>query len=284
MSRIYRLYPVPIFPSVTHFSSKIELTLAPSLTQQLQDQNPPHLFLPKQCMALSKAMLNPLQKVILRMSYCAALVGWMAAISPLSFAQTKGDIVRIGGSVKDQNYYQSYWQNLRAKDVMGPRNSPSPPAPPTQPTSVLLSAQSLKNLRVHDLRLIRSDGPNYRFRQNITTPFFPGVYGGQPDIFVQEDYRHSRHFGHERFHSPNNSMGLIAGTLTNLNTFPVKVLSVNFKIVDAFGELIQTGTVSPEPTLISPRQSVTFQKPLYALPLHNRYEVRLLNPAFVLGD
>jgi hypothetical protein len=250
----------------------------------LQDQNPDHLFRPQQCVALSKAMLNPLQKVILRVSYCAALVGLMAAASPLSFAQTKGDIVRIGGSIKDQNYYQSYWQNLRAQDVMVPRNNPSPLVPTAQPTSVLLNAQSLKKLRVHDLRLIRSDSPNYRFRQTITTPFFPGIYGGHPDVFVQENYRHSRHFIHERLHSPSNSMGLIAGTLTNLNTFPVKVLSVNFKIVDAFGELIQTGTVSPEPTLISPRQSVTFQKPLYALPLHNRYEVRLLNPAFVLDD
>jgi hypothetical protein len=238
-------------------------------------------------------MLNPLQKAILRVSYCAALVGWMAAVSPLSFAQTfaqtKGDIVRIGGSVKDQNYYQFYWQNLRAKDVMVPRNSPSPSTPATsaQPTSVLLSAQSLKNLRVHDLRLIRSDGPDYRFRQSITTPLFPGFYGRSADVFVQENYRHSQHFSHERFRSPNNSIGVIAGTLTNLNTFPVNVLSVNFKIVDAFGELIQTGAVSPEPTMISPRQSVTFQKPLYALPLHNRYnryEVRLLNPAFVLGS
>jgi hypothetical protein len=235
-------------------------------------------------MALSKAMLNPLQKAILRVSYCAALVGWMTAVPPLSFAQTKGDIVRIGGSVKDQNYYQSYWQNLRAKDVMMPRDNPSPPAPSAQPTSVLSSARLSKNLRVHDLRLIRSANPNYRFRQNIKTPFFPGVYGGHPDVFVQEDYRRSLHFSHERFHSSNNSMRLIAGTLTNLNTFPVNVLSVNFKIVDAFGALIQTGTVSPEPTLISPRQSVTFQKPLYALPSHNRYEVRLLNPAFVLGD
>jgi hypothetical protein len=240
-------------------------------------------------------MLNPLHKAILRTSYCAALVGWMAVL-PLSFAQTfaqtRGDIVRIGGSAKDQNYYQSYWQNLRAKDAMVPRNNPSPstPAPSAQPTSVLLSAQSLKNLRVHDLRLIRSDGPSYRFRQNITAPFFPGIYGGQPDVFVQENDHHSRRFSHERFRSPNSSIGLIAGTLTNLNTFPVNILSVNFKIVDAFGELIQTGAVSPEPTMINPRQSVTFQKPLYALPLHNRYnrynryEVRLLNPAFVLGD
>jgi hypothetical protein len=262
--------------------------LNPSSTQKLQDRNTHNLFLPKQCIALSKAMLNPLQKAILRVSYCAALVGWMA-VSPLSFAQTRGDIVRIGGSAKDQNYYQSYWQNLRAKDAMVPRNNPSPstPAPSAQTTSVLLSAQSLKNLRVHDLRLIRSDGPSYRFRQNITAPFFPGIYGGQPDVFVQENDHHSLRFSHERFRSPNNSIGLIAGTLTNLNTFPVNVLSVNFKIVDAFGELIQTGAVSPEPTMINPRQSVTFQKPLYALPLHNRYnryEVRLLNPAFVLGD
>lgn len=229
-------------------------------------------------------MLNPLQKAVLRVSYCAALVGWMMAVPPLSFAQAKGDIVRIGGSVKDQNYYQSYWQNLRAKDVMLPRNNPSSPATSAQPTSVLLSARSLKNLRVHDLRLVCGDSPNDRFRQNITTPFFPGIYGGQPDVFVQENYHHSSHFNYERFHSPNNSMRLIAGTLTNLNTFPVNVLNVNFKIVDAFGELIQTGTVSPEPTTISPRQSVTFQKPLYALPLHNRYEVRLLDPAFVLGN
>ncbi len=225
-----------------------------------------------------------LQQSILKASYCAAVLGLMALGSPLSVAQTKGDIVRIGGSVKDQAYYQSYWQNLRIKARPISSNAPSAPPAPTQPTSVLLNAQALKNLIVQDLRLDRSGISNYRFREHTTTQFFPDIYQHQPEVFPTESYHPFVHFSHERYRSPDTSIGLIAGTLTNLNTFPVTVLGVNFKIVDAFGDLVQTGTVSPEPSMIGPRQSVTFQKPLYSLPSYKRYEIKLLNPAFVLGN
>jgi hypothetical protein len=225
-----------------------------------------------------------LQKNIVRVSYCAAVLGWLAVGSPPCFAQAKGDIVRIGDSVKDQAYYQSYWQNLRINARPIPRSNPSVSPASVQPTSVLLNAQALKNLVVQDLRLARSGIPNYRFRQNITTQSFPDIYQRQFEVFPTENYHPFVRFGHERYRSPDTSIGLIAGTLTNLNTFPVTVLGVNFKIVDAFGDLVQTGTVSPEPSLIGPRQSVTFQKPLYSLPSYKRYEVKLLNPAFVLGN
>jgi hypothetical protein len=225
-----------------------------------------------------------LQKNILRASYCAAVLGLMTVGSPLCFAQTKGDIVRIGDSVKDQAYYQSYWQNLRIKASSTPSNTPSVSHTPVQPTNVLLNSQALKKLIVQDLRLARSGIPNYRFRQNITTQFFPDIYQRQFEVFPMENYHRFVHFSHGRYRSPDTSIGLIAGTLTNLNTFPVTVLGINFKIVDAFGDLVQTGTVSPEPSMIGPRQSVTFQKPLYSLPSHKRYEVKLLDPAFVLGS
>jgi hypothetical protein len=223
------------------------------------------------------------RKNILRIPFCVAVISLMAVSAPLSFAQPKGDIVRIGDSAKDQTYYRSYWQNLRLR--ARPMSSRTPSASPAsvQPTSVLLNAQALKNIKVQDLRLARSGIPNYRFRQNITTQFFPDIYQRQFEVFPPENYHPSVHFSHERYRSPDTSIGLIAGTLTNLNPFPVTVLGVNFKIVDAFGDLVQTGTVSPEPSTIGPRQSVTFQKPLYSLPSYKRYEVKLLDPTFILG-
>jgi hypothetical protein len=225
-----------------------------------------------------------LQKNILRASYCAAALGWLAVSSPPCFAQTKGDIVRIGDSVRDQAYYQSYWQNLRINARPIPRTTPSASPTSGQPTSVPLNAQVLKNLVVQDLRLARSGIPNYRFRQNIVTQIFPDIYQRQDEVFPTENYHPFVHFSHERYRSPDTSVGLISGTLTNLNTFPVTVIGVNFKIVDAFGDLVQTGMVSPEPSTIGPRQSVTFQKPLYSLPSYKRYEVKLLDPAFVLSN
>jgi hypothetical protein len=232
-------------------------------------------------------MLMHLKKNILKASCCTAVLGLMAAEAPLSFAQTKGDIVRIGDSVKDQAYYQSYWQNLRIKAPSTPSNSsnPSSTAPTSvQPTNGLLNSQALKKLIVQDLQLARSGIPNYRFRQSIVTPGFSNIYQHPLEVFPIENHHPFVHFSHERYRSPATAAGLISGTLTNLNTFPVTVLGVNFKIVDAFGDLVQTGTVSPEPSMIGPRQSVTFQKPLYSLPLYKRYEVKLLDPAFVMGD
>jgi hypothetical protein len=223
------------------------------------------------------------QKMIPKISCFAALLGLMAIVSPLSLAQGRGDIVRIGDSPRDQNYYQSYWQNLIDKERLIPRKAQPTPADSAPTTSARSSAQTiLKNLKVRDLRLTYSGVPNRRFRQNVTTRFFPDIHSDQPGYIPAESYS-SIHSIYWRPYLPDNYVGLIAGTLTNLNDFPVTVLGVNFKIVDAFGDLIQTGTVYPEPSAVASRQSVTFQKPLYSLSLRKRYEVKLLDPAFILS-
>jgi hypothetical protein len=227
-----------------------------------------------------------LQIMIPRVSYCTALLGLlMAFLAPFSLAQARGDIVRIGDSARDQDYYQSYWQNLREKERQTPRNAPSTPIPSSQATRPLPNNQTiLKNLRVRDLRLIYRDPPNRRFRQHITTQFFSSINSDQFGYLSTGHYPDSIYTNGWRLHRPHVSIGAIAGTLTNLNTFPVTVLGVNFKIVDAFGDLIQTGTVYPEPTMVGSRQSVTFQKILEPLAFKKGYEVKLMEPAFILDQ
>ena len=56
-----------------------------------------------------------------------------------------------------------------------------------------------------------------------------------------------------------NGSSEIIGTLTNRNSEMVTVSGVNFEILDARGNLVQTGSASPEPSTLQPGQSVTFK-------------------------
>jgi hypothetical protein len=87
----------------------------------------------------------------------------------------------------------------------------------------------------------------------------------------------------ERIIKLNGSSELM-GILTNRNRDPVTVLSVNYQIFDAFGELVQTGSATPEPSTIGPGQSVTFSRTLWTVPVDGEYKIQLAKPAFTLAE
>jgi hypothetical protein len=70
----------------------------------------------------------------------------------------------------------------------------------------------------------------------------------------------------------------LIGTLTNGNSQPVTIAGVNFKIVDANGKFLQSGTAVPQPATVAPGQSVTFQTTLSTIPADSGAKALLTNP------
>ena len=81
-----------------------------------------------------------------------------------------------------------------------------------------------------------------------------------------------------------NGSSELMGDLTNNNPIPITVTAVNFEILDAKGNLIQTGSAKPEPSTIQPGQSVTFSKTLLTVPPDVGFRVRLARPALVIAS
>lgn len=74
----------------------------------------------------------------------------------------------------------------------------------------------------------------------------------------------------------------VVGSLTSSNKKPVTVAGVNYEIIDAAGQVIQTGSAVPEPATIAPGQTVTFKDPLLTTSARGDKSIRLSNPAFVI--
>jgi hypothetical protein len=74
----------------------------------------------------------------------------------------------------------------------------------------------------------------------------------------------------------------LMGTLTNGNSQPVTISAVNFKIVDANGKFLQSGTAVPQPSTVAPGQSVTFQTTLTTVPADSGAKAMLTNPPVAL--
>lgn len=81
-----------------------------------------------------------------------------------------------------------------------------------------------------------------------------------------------------------NGSSQLSGMLTNENNFPVTVVAVNYEILDRRGDLLQTGSAQPTPRTIAPGQSVTFSEILWTILPRTGYEVRLLDPPFVVNS
>jgi hypothetical protein len=75
---------------------------------------------------------------------------------------------------------------------------------------------------------------------------------------------------------------MLTGTVTNGNRQPVTVTAVNFKVFDAQGKLLQTGTAVPSPATIGPGQSVTVQQQLPTVPADAGAKVQLYDPAVTI--
>jgi hypothetical protein len=67
----------------------------------------------------------------------------------------------------------------------------------------------------------------------------------------------------------------IAGTVTNRNPKAVTITGISFQVFDAQGNLLQTGSVVPQPATVGAGQSVTFQQTLTTVPADAGATVRL---------
>uniref|UniRef100_B8HUY3 Uncharacterized protein n=1 Tax=Cyanothece sp. (strain PCC 7425 / ATCC 29141) TaxID=395961 RepID=B8HUY3_CYAP4 len=79
-----------------------------------------------------------------------------------------------------------------------------------------------------------------------------------------------------------NGSSELMGSLTNRNAKTVTVSSVNFEVLDAQGNLLQTGSAVPQPATVAPGQTVTFQTTLPTVPPDSGAKVRLGRPAIQL--
>jgi hypothetical protein len=204
--------------------------------------------------------------------------------------------VTIGQSAQEQTFYRDYWNRLLD---LRQRNRPSAPLQLAQqplPSTITWPTEALiKNLRVRNLTLTGAKRRVGIWNRRITrtvVPFHPGwaflpipnrPFPNRP--WPNRPYRGYRII--ETWPSSDylsNNHVLLRGTLTNGNPVPVTVLAVNYRILDSFDNLLQTGSLTPEPSTIAPKQTVTIQEQLFDLPIANSYEVKLMNPAFVLGN
>ena len=79
-----------------------------------------------------------------------------------------------------------------------------------------------------------------------------------------------------------NGSSQVEGSLTNRNKKVVNVASVGFEILDGNGNLVRTGEARPQPSNVSPGQTVTFTTDLLGLATESSYKVRLTKSPFVL--
>lgn len=172
------------------------------------------------------------------------VLGLSIALLSVTQARVLGqeDVVILGNSPAEQDFFRSYWEQLRSigrpTRTTAPAQSQSaqPIGGANRPNLQALQ----RNLRVRDLRLARI--------------------------------------------IKLNGSSELQGVLTNRNSVPVTVLAVNYRILDAFGNLVQTGSASPEPSTIAPGQSVTFSRTLLTVPVDGGYQVKLARPAFTLEE
>ncbi len=151
----------------------------------------------------------------------------------------QADVIIIGDSPDQWDYYNNYWQQL----INGGGGQPSTRNGliETDPNFNLgQSAQELaKNLVVRNLKL------NFIIKLNGSSQ--------------------------------------LSGILTNKNKETVTVQGVNFEILDPKGNLIQTGSAVPQPNVIAPGQSVTFQENLLTVSPDANYRVKLADFAFIVS-
>lgn len=155
--------------------------------------------------------------------------------------QSAGDVIQIGGSVSEQARFESYWNQLL--NLNGPAEAESAD---TADASNADFAESDVDPQV----LAKKLSKNLKVSKLRLTPII-GLPGSSE----------------------------VQGTLSNQNKESVTVSGVNFEILDASGNLVQTGSAVPSPSTLSSGQSVTFKAQMLTVPFKGK-KIRLTNPAF----
>ena len=78
-----------------------------------------------------------------------------------------------------------------------------------------------------------------------------------------------------------NGSSQLIGSITNRNSKPVTVSSINLEIVRG-GQMIQTVSAVPEPATLAPGATVTFQRMLNTIPPDGGYQARLARTSPVM--
>lgn len=182
--------------------------------------------------------MSQTSRAITQMGLGLALITTPNLVSPTALAQSAEDIIQIGGSSNEQQYYRSYWNELVELGSQAAQTQQ-----PQQASRVENDPQA--NLE----KIIR----NLDIRELVLEPIIR--LNGSSQVF---------------------------GILVNKNPVPVTVSGINFEVLDADGYLIQTGSVQPEPSTLAPGQVVTFTRVLLTVPPDAGYELKLLDPTFVI--
>lgn len=189
-------------------------------------------------------MLTGFSNTFTRLMVGSVLVSTVALAPLVGRAQTAGDIVVIGDSPREWSQFQSYWNRLL--------NLSAPSAPAAAPQSGQAGPSSLES--AEDPQVLAQ-----KLKKNLK------VSKLRLDPIIRL-----------------NGSSMAAGSLTNKNKESVTVASINFEIVDDRGNLIQTGSASPQPTTLAPGQTVTFQRQLLTVPADAGYKIRLSGDPFVV--
>jgi hypothetical protein len=184
------------------------------------------------------------------LAIAAALVS-AAGLSVLpSQAQSAGDIVVVGGSPGQWSQNQAYWNQLLQLN----RPQVAPPAPGVTPSAGAAPAGTPADQAKVDPQALEK-----QLLRNIS------VSGLKLEPIIRL-----------------NGSSQVSGSVTNNNRKPVTVSGVNYQVLDANGQVLQTGAAVPKPSTIGPGQTVTFQDTLLTVPADVGAQVRLSNPAVSL--
>jgi hypothetical protein len=176
------------------------------------------------------------------------LLPFVLSVPIASRAQSPGDVIQIGNSPAQWSQYRDYWNQLL--------NLGKPPAAPETPGSAITPDSTAIDPSTDQARV-------------------------DPAVLEKQLARNLRvsNIRLQRIIKLNGSSQL-TGSITNRNSKPVTVNSVNLEVLGPNGALSQTVAATPEPTTIPAGATVTFQRDLPTVPADGGYKVRLSKAPF----
>jgi hypothetical protein len=163
------------------------------------------------------------------------LIATVTSLPLTSRAQSPGDVIRIGNPGQ-WSQFESYWNQLL--NLGGPK---------TPPASADASAGTPATATATDPQVLeRNLARNLRVSGLKLLPILK-----------------------------LNGSSQLMGSITNRNSKPVTVSSVNLEIFNAEGAMVQTASAVPQPATIPAGATVTFVQELLTVPADSGYRVRL---------